>query len=102
MSNIVNATATLACTAITGPAETYLWFVETSLANLNAKLAAVLAQLALGQKPTGYFAASEGPSLVMGRWTFPQEIWAFVVVYDGQSNYIVAVDSISKPAGDGW
>jgi hypothetical protein len=106
MSNIVHPTITLTCDAVGGaPVRQYLWYVDTSLAGINAQRAAVAAQIAAGTVPTGYVAASPGDTLQLAptaAWNFPQQIWAFVVAESTTSGFTLATDTVTKNVGDGW
>lgn len=106
MSNIVHPNIRLTCNVPAGTIKCYLWFVYTSLANMNAGKAAVDAQIAANQAVTGYTAASELPTLQLAPgagWPYPQQIWAFVVAESVDDEiYTRGLDVAAKWAGDGW
>jgi len=105
MSNLVHPNTILACVDAGGAViRQYLWYIDTSLANSNAARVAVAAQIAAGTVPTGYVGASPGPLLQLapGTWTFPQEIWAFVVAESTTGGFAMSGDVVNKQAGDGW
>lgn len=104
MSNLVLPTVTLTCDAAVaaGTVRQYLWYVDTSLAGINAQRAAVAAQIAAGTVPTAYLAASPVPTLQLGDgWSFPQDIWAFVVAESTTGGFVLGTDTVTKSAGDG-
>lgn len=106
MSNIVKPNIKLTCNVPAGPIKCYLWFVYTSLANMNAGQAAVDALIAAGQQVTGYTACSPLPTLQFAPgagWTFPQTIWAFAVAQSVDDEiYTRGLDFVTKASGDGW
>jgi hypothetical protein len=101
MSRINNTTVVLACNAVGGGAcRQYLWYLSTDAAAYAAARAAVVAQVAAGQAPTGYYAASPAPAVCAGPWVYPQDIWAFVVAEGWDGSFKVAQDFVTKCAGD--
>jgi len=106
VSNIVKPNIKLTCNVPAGTIKCYLWFVYTSLANMNAGQAAVDVLIAAGQQVTGYTACSPLPTLQLAPgagWTFPQAIWAFVVACSVDDEVCTrALDVVAKWAGDGW
>jgi len=105
MSTLVKPNVILTCNVPAGTIKQYLWFVYTTLAAMNAAQAAVDAQILANAVVTGYLAASPNPTLQLapGTWSFPQQIWAFVVAQSVDDEiYTRALDSVSKASGDGW
>jgi hypothetical protein len=97
MSNVNCCTVHLDCNAYADDNPLgYMWFVEISLVNYNAKRAAVAAQIAAGAPVTGYAAITNLGSVCIGEFTFPQHVWCFVVAMDYDNNYTLASDFVEK------
>lgn len=77
----------------------YLVYTDLTLAGINAKRAAVVAQVAAGQPPTGYALAVCLPAACADDLSFPGQVYVFVVAEDVDGQYTLATDTAVADIG---